>query len=231
MIEHPTPLTVQRDINRPSLEQIAAFQNMPTGFVADALGGGGSLGPKIRPIGEGRDINCIAAGPAVTADNGPGDVLATLAALNFIKPGDILIAAFDGHLGCAAAGDRVMGMLKNSGGAGLVTDGPVRDYTGIIDVGLPVWCNGLNPASPFSSGPGKIGLPVQIGGQTIESGDMIVADRDGVVVVPFSRINEVLEKLEHIQLLENNLDAEVAAGRKVSQTALDILADERARYV
>ncbi|WP_170416278.1 RraA family protein [Ruegeria atlantica] len=227
MIEEPTPLTVLNNFPRPTKAQVTAFRGVPTGFVADALGGGGTLASSIRPVGEGRDVTCVAAGPALTAINGPADILATVAALNFIEPGDILIASVDGHQGCSAAGDRVIGMLRNAGGAAFITDGPVRDYPGIVEVGLPVWCTGLNPASPFTSGPGQIGITAQVAGQSINSGDMIVADQDGVVVVPFARIDEITQRLEHIRALEADLDAEVAAGRKVSQTAMDMLADAR----
>ena len=138
MIEEPRLLTVRQDPPRPTKEQVAAFQDVPTGFVADALGGGGALCSSIRPVGDGQDIACAAAGPAFTANNGPADILATAAALNFILPGDILVASAAGYQGCAAAGDHVIAMLKNTGGAGFVTDGPVRDYAGIVEVDLPV---------------------------------------------------------------------------------------------
>lgn len=214
MIEEPKSLTIRRHWARPTQAQIDAFKGMPTSFVVDAMDGRGALDMSIRPIGDGRDLNCVAVGPALTADNGPADVLATLAALGYVQPGDVLVAGNNAHQGTAVAGDRVMGMLRNSGGAGFVTDGPMRDYQGIVDAGLPAWCTGLNPASPFSSGPGRIGLPLQIGGQTVNSGDMIVADRDGVVVVPFDQIDAVIDRLTHVCALEKKLDGEVANGRR-----------------
>ena len=214
MIEAPPTLTVKSSIRRPTDAQIAAFQDVPTGFVVDALFGGGALSSDIQPLGAGRDLHCVAAGPALTANNGAADVLATFAALNFIQGGEIVVAAFDAHSGCAAAGDRLIGMMKNCGAAGFVTDGPVRDYTGIVPVGLPVWCTGITPASPHMSGPGTVGFPVQIGGQEVETGDMIVADRDGVVVVPYERLDEVIQSLERIRELETELDAKVATGLK-----------------
>ena len=231
MIEEPSALTVKKKLRRPTDAQIAAFQTVSTGFVVDALFGHGALSPQIGPVGDGRDIDCVAAGPALTAENGPADILATVAALNFVQPGDILLASVAGHQGCAAAGDRVIGMLKNSGAAGLVTDGPVRDYTGIVEVGLPVWCTGLNPGSPFTCGPGRVGLPVQIGGQRVDTGDMIVADRDGVVVVPFDRIDEVVARLERVREVEEELDAEVQKGQKVPPSVIDILSGDQTLYV
>jgi len=230
MIEEPPILTIKRTMRRPTGAQIAAFQGVPTGFVADALCGG-VLSREIQPIGDGRDIDCVAAGPALTADCGPADILATAAALSFIRPGDVVVAAASGHQGCATIGDRVAGMMKNGGAAGYVSDGPVRDYAGIVATGLPVWCTGLTPASPYTKGPGWVGFPVQLGGQTVETGDMIVADRDGVVVVPFERIDEVIALVARIAGIEAEMDAKVAAGQKVSPKVADLLDSDQVRYV
>lgn len=231
MIEEPKKLTVRRDFPRPTPAQIEAFRDVPTSFVCDAMGGGGSLSPAIRSLGDGTDLPCTLVGPAITAVNGPADILATLAALHFVRSGDVLVVAFAGHQGCAAVGDRLTGMLKNSGGAGLVTDGPVRDRAGLVAVGLPIFSTGLNPASPHCTGPGTVGLPAQIGGQTVASGDMIVADRDGVVVVPHDRIDAVIARLETVRQLETELDAEVAEGLKIPQGILDFLDGDETAYI
>jgi len=84
MIEEPVALTIKKNITRPTPAQIAGFQGVPTGFVVDALGGTGQLHKSITPIGDGRDFDCIAAGPALTAGCGPADILATSAAMKFI---------------------------------------------------------------------------------------------------------------------------------------------------
>lgn len=227
MIEAPPTLTVKATFRRPTKSQIAAFQGVPTGYVVDALFGAGALSSGIQPIGGGRDLRCVASGPALTADCGAADVLATFAALKFVQSGDVVVSAFAGHSGCAAAGDRLIGMMKNNGAAGFVTDGPVRDYQGIIPVGLPVWCTGLTPASPHMTGPGSVGFPVQIGGQEVETGDMIVADQDGVVVVPFERLDEAIHNLTRITEMEKSLDAGVAAGLKVPDWVEEYLASDK----
>lgn len=231
MIEEPPLLTVKRASRRPTAAQIAAFQNVPTSFVVDAMFGAGSLAPVIKPIGDGLDIACQAAGPALTVDCGPADILALLGALESITNGDVVMSAFHGHQGCAAAGDRVTAMMKNCGAAGFVTDGPVRDYAGIVQVDLPVWCTGLNPGSPYSKGPGRVGFAVQIGGQEVETGDMIVADRDGVVVVPFEQLDAVIEMLATVSELETALDAELTQGLKIPQAIVDLMASDEVKYV
>lgn len=230
MIEEPPLLTIKRPDRRPTEAQIAAFQGVPSSFVADAMfGTGAMLG--VRPFADGRDIACLAAGPALTVENMPGGILALVACTPFIQPGDIVVNAFAGYQGVAAAGDRISGMMKNAGAAGFVTDGPMRDHPGIVGVGMPCWCSGLNPASPVSTGPGRIGLPVRIGGLEVETGDMIVGDRDGVVVVPFERIGAVLAQLEKVKELEHALDAEVAKGLKFGPAIAELLESDRVRYV
>ena len=94
MIEAPATLTIRASFRRPTDQQIAAFQGVPTGFVVDAMFGGGALSSRIQPVGSGRDLNCVAAGPALTADCGAADVLATHAALKFIKGGEVVVSAF-----------------------------------------------------------------------------------------------------------------------------------------
>lgn len=228
MIEEPKLIRVQKDRNRPTQEQIAAFQDVPTGFVVDAMSGAGALGTAISPLGE-RETHI--AGPAFTAGNRATDVLATIAALKFVQTGDVVIAAVEGHQGCAAVGDRVAGMARNAGAAGLITDGPMRDFAGIIEVGLPCWCTGLNPGSPYAKGPGTVGMPVLIGGQHVETGDMIVADRDGVVVVPFAQISDVIARLRAVAEAERALDAEVANGLIVPDAIADLLDGPEVEFI
>lgn len=227
MIEAPPTLTIRKDLRRPTDAQIAAFHDTPTGFVVDAMFGGGALSNNIQPIGGGRDLKCAAAGPALTAECGAADVLAVFASLKFIQPGDVIVSSFSAHSGCAAGGDGLIGMMKNCGAAGFVTDGPLRDYNGVVEVGMPVWCTGITPASPHMSGPGTVGFPIQIGAQEVETGDMIVADHDGVVVAPFERLDEVIGNLEQIRIAEQAQDRRVGDGMKVPDWVDQLLAGDQ----
>ncbi len=230
MIEEPPLLTIKRAERRPTDAQIAAFQNVPTSFVVDAMYGGGALPANIRALGDGRDYDCRAAGPALTVDTGPGDILALLAALSEIRKGDVVVSAFAGHQRGAAAGDRVSAMMRNCGAAGFVTDGPMRDYAGVVETGLPVWCDGLTPGSPFGTGPGRIGYPVQIAGCAVAPGDMVVADRDGVVVVPFDRIDDVIAMMARVAEMETALDADLRGGLTVPPDIRELLDSDKVRY-
>ncbi|PWL34135.1 RraA family protein [Marivita sp. XM-24bin2] len=212
MIKEPPKLQIKAKIRRPSQAQIDAFRGIPTGFLCDAMEGQGALGMEIQPVCTDGTLPLHAHGPALVADNGPAEILATMGALHVAKPGDIIVAAVHGHRNCSAAGDRFCGMMKNKGCAGFVTDGQMRDYPGILAAGLPAWCNGLSPNSPYSNGPAKVGFGAMLAGRYIETGDMIVADRDGVVVVPFAQIEAVIAQLPAIQNLEDSLDAKVQSG-------------------
>mgnify|MGYP001819534999 FL=1 len=212
MIEEPPILTIRQNFPRPTAAQLAAFRDVPTGFVCDAMRGQGALDCAIQPIGGGHGLANTAVGPALVAENGPAEILGTMAALHVLEPGDIVISAVHGHRGCSAVGDQFCGMLRNKGAAGFVTDGQVRDYDGIVETGLPVWCAGLSPNSPYSNGPARVGFGAEIGGRRVESGDLIVADRNGVVVVPFAEIDPVIERLTQVQALENALAEKVADG-------------------
>ena len=109
-------------------------------------------------------------------------------------------------------------------------EGSRLDLSGIIETGLDCFCTGLNPNSPYNSGPAKIGFPLDIGGKTVCTGDIIVADADGVTVVPFEQINEVISKLERIVEVENAMDKEVSEGLKISQKALDFINSDQVIY-
>ncbi|MFT5111960.1 MAG: 4-hydroxy-4-methyl-2-oxoglutarate aldolase [Parasphingorhabdus sp.] len=231
MIEEPAKLTIRKPNRRPTKVQIESFKGIATGFVVDAMDGSGAMASIIKPAGDGRDLTCIASGPALTVDTGPADILALLASLKFIQPGDIVVSSFSGYQGCASCGDRVAGMMKNSQAQGFVSDGPIRDYEGIVGIGLPIWCTGINPNSPVGQGPGRIGLPISIGGVHVESGDMIVADRDGVVVVPFADISRVIDRLGRIQELEKQLDKEVEDGLTQPAAIAELLASDQVQYV
>ena len=221
MIEEPPLLRIRRRFNRPSKDQIAAFQGVPTGFICDAMDGKGSLATAIAPLDIGQPA---VAGPALVAENGPAEILATLAALNLIEQGDVVLAAVEGHQGASCAGDQISGMMKNAGAAGFVTDGPMRDREGVLATGLPCWCTGLNPNSPYGNGPGRLGYGAVIGGTWVERGDLIVADENGVVVIPHARIDEVAEKVKAVKAAEDELEAKVKDGLS---TLLDL--EEMAR--
>lgn len=230
MIEEPPLLTVRGERSRPTAGQIEALTGVPTGFVVDAMDGHGALASGIRALSP-TALPASLCGPVLSCLCGPGDILALLGALSEVRAGDVVVAATGDWHGCAVMGDRVAGMLVNAGAAGFVTDGVVRDVAGIESTGLSVHCAGVSPNSPVSSGPGEIGTPIVVGGVAVDSGDLIVADEDGVVVVPFARIDAVLERVRRIAALEQELDARVAAGLAVPDDIAELMRSDRVRRI
>ena len=228
MIKDPPLLTIRRDFPRPAARDVAAFAGVPTGYAIDAMGGRGALDYRIKPLAP---ADRVMVGVAVTCQCGPADNLALFGALAAAGPGDILVAATDSFTATSVTGDLLLGMAKNRGVAGFVTDGLVRDLVGVLGVGLPVYCAGVTPNSPVRNGPGTVGLPVVVGGTAVESGDLVLGDRDGVVIVPRGQIGQVLERLADVRAAEAALEAKVKAGLQVPDFIQAILDSDRVAAV
>jgi 4-hydroxy-4-methyl-2-oxoglutarate aldolase len=228
MITDPPLLTIRENFPRPTAETVEAFAGAPTGNVVDAMGGAGALDYRIKPLEPSANI---IVGVALTCDCGPADNLAMFGALSVARPGDVIVAATGGYAGVAVTGDLMLGMARNRGVAGFVTDGMVRDIVGILAVGLPVYCAGVTPNSPVRNGPGTVGQPIDLGGLRVESGDIVIGDRDGVVVVPRGRAQDVLAALADVRKAEAALEAKVKGGLELPDFVRGILESDRVRRV
>jgi 4-hydroxy-4-methyl-2-oxoglutarate aldolase len=228
VIEDAPLITLRRNFPRPPAAAVEAFAGVPVGYVVDALGGAGALDPAIKPVMPERSSF---HGIALTCYPGPADNLAVFAALSIVQPGDVILAATDGHRSAAVTGDLLLGMMKNSGAAGFVTDGTVRDLAGLRAVGLPCFATGITPNSPARNGPGTAGMPITLGDVHVDAGDIVVGDIDGVVIVPKARIGAVLTKLAEVKRLEAGLEAQVKAGLKIPDFIKPLLSGSRVREV
>jgi 4-hydroxy-4-methyl-2-oxoglutarate aldolase len=166
----------------------------------------------------------------LTCDCGPGDNLGLFGAVAEAQPGDVIVAATDAFEGTCLTGDLLMGMARNRKVAGLVTDGLVRDASGIKEVGLPVFCRGITPNSPVRNGPGSVGFPVVLGGVRVESGDIIAADSEGVVVIPKHQLPKVLSRIPEIQLAESKTEDAVAKGMELLDSVKELLESDQVVY-
>jgi 4-hydroxy-4-methyl-2-oxoglutarate aldolase len=227
MIGDPPVVTLRRGFRRPSTAQLAAFAGVPTGFAVDAQNGQGAIDHRIKPLWPEASF----AAPAVTADCGPRDNLGLFVAVEVAQPGDVLVLATGAYEGTSLLGDHVAAMAKNKGIVAFVTDGLVRDVEGLLQVGLPVWCRGVSPNSPYKSGPCEVGTAVTLGGVTVASGDLVIGDRDGVVVVPQARIDEVATSLAQVRAKEASMGAAIEAGLITPDWVAELLASSRTRLL
>ena len=228
MITDPPILRVRRNFPRPPDDLVKLLAGAATGHLADAMGGGGALDWRIKPLGGGTPGFC---GIALTCNAGPSDNLALFGALDVAMPGDVIVAAAGGYLAAAVTGDLLAGMARNCGVAAIVTDGTVRDVAGILDVGLPVYCAGVSANSPARNGPGTVGLPVIVGGVAIDAGDILVGDADGVVAIPRLLAAQVAARLIVVRAAEKSLEAKVKAGLRIPDFALTLLRSDRIELI
>lgn len=201
---------------RPASETLAAFERHSTANLGDGLERLDIVDAGISSIWPGGRIS----GSALTILTAAGDNRAVIEALTHIQPGDVIVINAGGYDGRAILGDNLAQRFELYGATGAIVDGCVRDRDIIEGIGFPVFARGLTPAGPFKNGPGRIGVPVAIGGVVVNPGDIIVADSDGVIVIPPSRVEAALAGADAIVALEAEKDAEVVelrASRKVSQ--------------
>ena len=142
-----------------------------------------------------------------------GDNLAIHRALDDAQPGDILVINGQGDLSRALIGDLIGEIMVNKGVLGAVIDGAVRDAETLAAQGLVVFARAATPAGPFKNGPGAIGPPVAVGGVVVSSGDVVVADADGVVIVPRQRAGWAAEQVAQVIEKEEALRRRIVAAR------------------
>jgi 4-hydroxy-4-methyl-2-oxoglutarate aldolase len=227
MAASPPALTVRRNFPRVSSATLDQFRAASPGWIVDANGRRGALDWRIRPLTKVTRFG----GTALTVRNRARDNLAPYAALAYAQPGDVLVIATEGYEEASVAGDVLLGMARNAGIVALVTDGMVRDIDGLDAVGIPVFARGLTPNSPHKDGPGEIGLPVAIGGTIVDAGDVIVGDKDGVVVVSRLVAEAVAGELAGVAEKEKSMDGWVRDGAKVPPWLESTLAAKGVRYV
>ncbi|GAA2940328.1 dimethylmenaquinone methyltransferase [Microbacterium luteolum] len=136
------------------------------------------------------------------------------AVLDFIEPGDVLVAQAYGSLRSGVVGEMLAHHLHNRGGVGLVVDGGIRDSGRLAEIDLPIWANGATPhyASQGTLLPWGYHVPVAVGGALVLPGDLIVADDDGAVVVPIAKAWEVVESSRTHEAWEDFSRAKLAQG-------------------
>ncbi len=228
MIDEAPILTVAKSFERPPADLVQALAGMLTSQIVDAMGGSGALDWRIKPIVLGQDRFC---GVARTSDCGPCDNLALMASIADCKPGDVLVTTTAGYEKAAVTGDLTLGLARNQGVVGFVTDGMVRDLDGIRDVGVPCFARGLVPNSPARSGPGTVDLPIVMGDVAVRSGDVVVGDPDGVVIIPRERLAQVVEALAAVRAAEAATLEKVQGGLRTFPFMEELLASARVRRV
>ena len=172
------------------MEVLHSFQGIPTAVLADSQTMGGVMDCGIRPLSQ----DMVLLGRALTCQCVPGDNLALHKAITQAQPGDVLVVSCGGRMDCSVLGEMMAICCQGNDVAGVVIDGCVRDSLALVKMNFPTFCRGIHPKGPKREAMGTIGGAVVCGGVTVETGDIIAADADGVVVIKPQEAAAVLEK-------------------------------------
>ncbi|HSS28541.1 MAG TPA: hypothetical protein VLL50_11360 [Usitatibacter sp.] len=188
MNDKPLPEIV-KEIERVSADVVKNAAKFQAAILADVAGRRGTMNGRIAPIAPEMKL----AGPAYTVEVRGGDNLMIHTAITLAKPGDILVIDGKTDRTCALMGAIMINACKALKLGGVVMDGAARDTLELRDLGFPVFCVGANPNGPTKFIPGRINHPISCGGISVNPGDLIVGDADGVVVVERGKAASLLD--------------------------------------
>jgi 4-hydroxy-4-methyl-2-oxoglutarate aldolase len=200
--------TIVRTIVRADPADISRLGAAGVATVHEAQGQTGLLRPCMRPIFPSARV----AGSAVTVLCGAGDNLMIHASLAVVQPGDVLVVTTDGESTNGMFGDLLAESCRAHGVAGLVIDAGVRDTAEISALGFPVWAKAVSAQGTSKTIAGSVNVPVVCAGAPVAPGDVVIADADGVVIVPRAAAAAVVAAVEERLAKEARTRARLKAG-------------------
>ncbi|MGH1592045.1 RraA family protein [Methylobacterium phyllosphaerae] len=201
---------ISRNPPPPSVDPalLAAFRDVSTATISDCLSRMPVLNG-LRPFHhDGRLL-----GTAFTVQVRTGDNLAIHQALEEVRRGDVIVVDGGGDTSRALVGDIMKAIAESRGVAGFVIDGAVRDTAAFADADFPCYARAATPRGPFKAGPGAINVPVSVGGWTVNPGDVVVGDHDGVVTFPPGCAPDLLAAVHAQMAREEEVLVLIRAGR------------------
>jgi len=181
----------------PNLELLKQFRTIPAANVADVMERSCAMNPRIRLLN--RPKNKINAGVALTVKARAGDNLALHYALNIAQENDFIVVSNEGDNTRSLLGMVMLCYIHYKKVAGIVIDGPIRDIDEIRNLDFPVYATGSTPGGPYKEGPGEVNVPISCGEISVDPGDIILADPDGVIVIPKKDAEVVLKQALEFQ--------------------------------
>ena len=170
------------------MDALSELARLGTATVYEAAGRRGLVDLAMHQVVPGSSV----AGPARPVRCGQDDNLMVHAAIAHARPGDVLVLTMPVARPVALVGDLLATQAQVRGVAGLLIDAAVRDVEELTALRLPVWARWIRVRGAAKDTPGTIDEPVEVGGQQISAGDIVVLDADGVAVVERERVDDVL---------------------------------------
>lgn len=183
---------VVANITRTDPKVVARLAEAGVSTVHEAMGRRGFAGTELRP----NQTDVRVAGTAVTVSSHPGDNLMIHAAVETCRPGDILVVTTTSPSTDGMFGELLATSLAARGVIGLVTAAGIRDTSELREMGFHVWTRAVSAQGTVKASPGSVNVPVTLGGVLVSPGDVVVADDDGVVVVPRAEAEETAVRSE-----------------------------------
>jgi regulator of RNase E activity RraA len=216
-------IKINTEIKRPSKEVVEGFRSLLKKYhsitpgVSDVMNRLSAMTPDIKPLFEGIRV----VGVALTVRTIAGDNSALMRALAEIQSGDMIVVDTHNSKDTAFWGELVCIEAQRKGSVGIILDSAIRDVIELRKMKFPVLCQGITPNGGGKAGFGYINFPIQCGGVVVNSGDVVIVDDNGVVVVPQNEAEDILQKTARFLENETKVLKRVMAGESIVEI-LDI---------
>ena len=219
---------LERDL--PDSKVVEDFRTLPAANVADTMGRSCALNSQIHLISS--PSKPIMVGTALTVKARPGDNLMLHKALDMAGPGDVIILSNEGDRTHSLMGE-IMAVYAQCTRKleGIVLDGPIRDIEELSQMEMFLYATGSTPGGPYKEGPGEINVPISIGNIAVNPGDIVLGDRDGVIIIPKADAAQIVEEAKKYAEMDAGKVAAAKNGTAKRQWVEDTLEKKKVEII